>query len=243
MNTISVSKLSLQFFLLGFLVAFALGLNYLSAWTGPTAAAPNDNVAAPLNTGTANQVKNANLSVGRSTNTASDFGLISYGKIRSTIGGVQFPDNSVQTSAATTFDPSLPLALGSTLSVQGDTTLRSRLGFAPGTGAASVAYAIDMGALPVASTNGIRFADGTVQTTADSGAVGSLQFTSVSCSGTTDRYGAGTCTATCPTGYTASSCLPTTGTNAQSITATRCVFNTASASTAFSGRTVCLRVI
>jgi len=83
-------------------LAIALGINYISAantWTGPTALPPGNNTFAPLNVGTTNQVKDANLSVGHSANTATDYGLVSYGRIRSTIGGFEFPDGSVQTSA------------------------------------------------------------------------------------------------------------------------------------------------
>ena len=40
-----------------------LAASALSAWTGPTATAPAGNVAAPINVGTTDQVKNAGLSV------------------------------------------------------------------------------------------------------------------------------------------------------------------------------------
>jgi hypothetical protein len=92
----------LQLLFLSGVIALALGINYIAAatWTGPSAFPPGNNIAAPLNIGTTNQVKDANLSVGHSTNIATDYGLISYGRIRSTIGGVEFPDGSVQTSAA-----------------------------------------------------------------------------------------------------------------------------------------------
>ena len=40
-----------------------LAASALSAWTGPTAAAPAGNVAAPINVGTTDQVKNAGISV------------------------------------------------------------------------------------------------------------------------------------------------------------------------------------
>jgi len=91
----------LQLIFLSSIIALALGLNYISAstWTGPSALPPGNNIAASLNIGTTNQVKDANLSVGHSANTATDYGLVSYGKIRSTVGGIEFPDGSVQTSA------------------------------------------------------------------------------------------------------------------------------------------------
>lgn len=49
----------------GILVGAVLftGLSIAIAWTGPMSAPPNGNVAAPINTGTANQVKDAGLSV------------------------------------------------------------------------------------------------------------------------------------------------------------------------------------
>ena len=89
----------LQSIVISSVLALALGINYLSAWTGPTALPPGNNTAAPLNIGTTNQVKDANLSVGHSANTATDYGLVSYGRVRSTIGGFEFPDGTVQASA------------------------------------------------------------------------------------------------------------------------------------------------
>ena len=38
-------------------LALAVGVGYISAWTGPTAAAPNGNVDAPINTGSIGQTK------------------------------------------------------------------------------------------------------------------------------------------------------------------------------------------
>jgi hypothetical protein len=53
-----------QIFSLAFLLAAALLVAAtLSAWTGPTATAPGGNVAAPVNVGTTDQVKDAGLSV------------------------------------------------------------------------------------------------------------------------------------------------------------------------------------
>lgn len=101
-NLTHIPRTLLQLLFLSLLISFALGINYLSAWNGPPAGTPPvPNAAAPINVGTTNQVKDANLSVGHSANTASDFGLVSYGKIRSTIGGIQFPDGTVQTTSST----------------------------------------------------------------------------------------------------------------------------------------------
>jgi hypothetical protein len=43
--------------------AFFLSVAFVSAWTGPTAAPPGNNAAAPLNVGSVNQVKNGNIGV------------------------------------------------------------------------------------------------------------------------------------------------------------------------------------
>ncbi len=100
--TKTITTYLLQLTFLSCVIALALSINYISAatWVGPTAAPPGSNTAAPLNVGTTNQVKDANLSVGHSTNIATDYGLVSYGRVRSTIGGFEFPDGSVQVSAA-----------------------------------------------------------------------------------------------------------------------------------------------
>lgn len=42
---------------------FTAGLSFVSAWTGPTATPPGNNVPAPINVGTSAQVKNGDLSV------------------------------------------------------------------------------------------------------------------------------------------------------------------------------------
>jgi hypothetical protein len=55
MRTIS---LSIVFFILG---SISVGIAY--AWSGPTAAPPNGNVAAPINVGSTDQVKNGGLGV------------------------------------------------------------------------------------------------------------------------------------------------------------------------------------
>ena len=68
----------LQAVMLSCIIALALGINYLSAWTGPTALPPGNNVAAPLNVTGTPQVKNGNLSVGLSSNTAANLGLLPY---------------------------------------------------------------------------------------------------------------------------------------------------------------------
>jgi hypothetical protein len=82
-----LGKTITQVVALAFLIALSLGINYLSAWTGPTALPPNNNIAAPLNTTNTAQVKNGNISVGASANTTSNVGLTVYGS-QSTNGTV-----------------------------------------------------------------------------------------------------------------------------------------------------------
>ena len=100
--TLKHSLLQLTLLTTALLLALTLNYAFAALWVGPTGTAPTNNVAAPLNTSTTNQVKDANLSIGHSANTATDYGLISYGRIRSTIGGIEFPDGTVQTSAGAT---------------------------------------------------------------------------------------------------------------------------------------------
>ena len=78
---------------LALILSAALGLNYVIAWTGPTAAAPNSNAAAPLNVSAINQVKLGNMSIGSTTDNALNNGLIveggtfSKGEISSNMNG------------------------------------------------------------------------------------------------------------------------------------------------------------
>jgi len=114
-------KFIYQTILIGSALSFALGVNYLYAWTGPTGVAPNNNVSAPLNIGTNAQVKDGNVSVGASANGLTTLGLSVYGaqyikgwlKVGNTgtptqllelsgtsgVDGIKFPDGTVQTSA------------------------------------------------------------------------------------------------------------------------------------------------
>jgi hypothetical protein len=50
-------------FALGIIVGAVFSSIIVFAWTGPSSSAPNNNVSAPLNVGSTNQVKNANLGV------------------------------------------------------------------------------------------------------------------------------------------------------------------------------------
>ena len=68
--TNSLTKLAI----LAVVLTGVLAVNYLRAWTGPTATAPNGNTDAPINTGSVAQVKSAALSVD---------GLTSYSDVSS----------------------------------------------------------------------------------------------------------------------------------------------------------------
>jgi hypothetical protein len=176
MRISTISRPLFQLFALGFLLALALGIHQLSAWTAPTQAPPNCvGCTVPLHTGSGVQVKSGGLALSTLDVTSS----MSVGGVPSAptylidmdaatpgaTAGIRFPDGTVQTSAGTAFDPNAPLNLGSTLSTLGDATFRSQIGFSSAT-SANPTYAIDMDPLPVAATNGIRFPDGTVQTSA-----------------------------------------------------------------------------
>lgn len=124
MNTLQTKAIRLlfQLFLLGILLSFAIGLNYLNAWTAPTQAPPDGNVSAPLNTGTTVQTKSGGLQMSSLDVFGSNGVSVSGGQLSfwpgSTIvlpsytidmdalnpganNGIRFPDGSVQTEAAT----------------------------------------------------------------------------------------------------------------------------------------------
>jgi len=109
------SKIFKQAGLLSVALLFALGLQYVHAWTGPTAAPPNNNIAEPVNVGSSAQIKDGGLGI-----------------------------------------------LGNLYTYQ-------RLGI--GTNRSNPQYSLDLGTDSMSSSaQGIRFADGTVQTTASGGA-------------------------------------------------------------------------
>ncbi len=100
-----------RLFLLGILLSFALGLNYLHAWTAPTLAPTDGNVAAPLNVGGTHQGKSgaltiaSTLDVGSSLTVGGVLGdsasyLIDMGAATpSATAGIRFPDDTVMTTA------------------------------------------------------------------------------------------------------------------------------------------------
>lgn len=113
---------------LAIVILLAMSVNYIHAqWNPPTQSPPNGNVAAPINVGTTQQLKDGNLSVGSISNSSQSginpIGFIVAGSQRvegwlklgdsatgnptqlldlnGTAGndGIKFPDNTLQTTA------------------------------------------------------------------------------------------------------------------------------------------------
>jgi hypothetical protein len=121
MNTIRIQLY--RFFLLGALLSLALGLNYLSAWTGPTQSPPNGNVDAPINTGSTLQGKSGGLTLGSTLDIGSSLTvggvpgdgpyLIDMGAATpGALAGIRFPDDTVQTTAAGGGGGMVPVGIG-----------------------------------------------------------------------------------------------------------------------------------
>src|SRR4051812_28902602 len=70
---IKVMRARLPFIGVGILFGLAVNAVTVFAWTGPTASAPLNNIAAPINVGTAMQIKNGDIGV----NNFTAFGNIS----------------------------------------------------------------------------------------------------------------------------------------------------------------------
>ncbi len=112
-----------QLFMLGFLLALALGIHELSAWTAPTQTPPNCvGCTVPLHTGSGVQVKSGGLQASSLDITGTNGTSMVSGQLSFWTGGIVNP-----------------------------------------------AYTIDMNDLDPGTNNGIRFPDGTVQTTAAMG--------------------------------------------------------------------------
>ena len=98
----------LQIAVLSCALTVALSLNYLYAWTGPTGTAPNNNVNLPINTGTATQVKDGNISVGAAANGSTTLGFIAYGAAATKgwqrIGGTAAPTQLLDLSGTAGVD-------------------------------------------------------------------------------------------------------------------------------------------
>lgn len=173
------------------------------AWTGPTSAPPNGNVAAPLNVGTTAQVKNGGLSV----NQLAVFG-------NATLTG---------SFGIKTTSPAYPLDVNGGSRITGNLLLSGAsryLNFGTATSSAGYGIRDNAGTMEFRNSNGqwrsllastgvtsIQFADGTTQTTA-APAGGVTGYTLASCS---PYQGGGTCVATCPSGYYRSGCSYASG--------------------------------
>lgn len=118
---LSISLSRTEVFLLA--LVFSLGGTIAAAWTGPTGSPPSNNVAAPINGGSASQVKNGNLGVnglavfgntllqGSSyLNFGTTAGFTGYG-FRDNGGTMQYANSG---GAWTTFNSSGGLQTGST---------------------------------------------------------------------------------------------------------------------------------
>ncbi len=111
-----------KIFLIILASAIALGLSIASrnifavpTWTEPTATPPNNNTATPVDTSASSQTKLGDLGIGGNfavTGNSALMGSVGVGTdtpnqklsvtgiIQSSSGGIQFPDNTIQTSAA-----------------------------------------------------------------------------------------------------------------------------------------------
>ncbi len=100
------------------LIVFGLSIalqSIIAAWTEPTATPPNNNTATPVDTSASSQTKLGDLGIGGNfavTGNSALMGSVGVGTdtpnqklsvtgiIQSSSGGIQFPDNTIQTSAA-----------------------------------------------------------------------------------------------------------------------------------------------
>ncbi len=197
-----------------------LGLSRAYAWTGPSAAPPNSNVSAPINVGTVDQVKNAGLSLNalavfgntilsgssRYLNFGTTAGSGGYG-IRDNAGTMQFKNSAGSWTAFGSGSGSLSgagtanyLAKWSSASALADTILYDN-GTNVGIGTTNPTAKLQVAGQIHSSTGGIKFPDGTVQTTAATGG-GITAATTQNC----EAIGNSCVTPACPTGYFRSGC-------------------------------------
>lgn len=113
MNTFK--KIIYQTLLVGSIISFAFGVAYLKAWTGPTSTPPNDNVAAPINTGFNAQQKDGAFALfnnfytqGIGVNVSPPLYSLDMGPTANGItSGIRFSDGTVQTTKGVS-----PVAIG-----------------------------------------------------------------------------------------------------------------------------------
>lgn len=220
-----------QTFGAGILVGAILftGLSVAIAWTGPTVAPPNGNVASPINTGTTNQVKNAGLSVNslavfgnailsgasRYLNFGTIVGSTGYG-FRDNAGTMQLKNsggawvNIPTSTAGAETDPQVGVLTNGRWCTSDGVSVNC-------SSVAPITAEVDpqVGTL----TNGMWCTtNGTVincSSTAPSGGISTV--TSVSCSTYNAGWGSpATCVATCPSGYYRTGCSAGNSTGAHS---------------------------
>ncbi|OGG57790.1 hypothetical protein A2765_05150 [Candidatus Kaiserbacteria bacterium RIFCSPHIGHO2_01_FULL_56_24] len=152
------------------------GVSIVLAWTGPTSAPPSGNVSAPLNVGTADQIKNGVLGV----NALAVFGNAILSGAGNYLNFGTIPDQQ---------PPSTGYGIRDNAGV---------MEFKDSTG-------LWLRFLPSTSVQSIQFADGTTQTTA-AVAGGATQQTTISCSVGSSTGTPSCTTANCPAGYVRSGC-------------------------------------
>lgn len=193
---------------LGIIVGTTLSTVIAIAWTGPSSSPPSSNVSAPINVGSTDQVKNANLGVnglavfGNSLLQASSYlnwgatsGSPGYG-IRDNAGTLEFKNSGG--SWASIQSTIYSLGGGSQWTTSG-TSIYYNTGNV-GIGTAGPGQKLSVAGIIERTSGGVKFPDGTVQTTAP-GAGGVTASTQVTCS-----INQSACTASCPAGYFMSGC-------------------------------------
>lgn len=177
------------------------------AWTGPTQAPPNGNVSAPLNVGTVDQIKNANLGInglavfGNTILQASSYlnwgstaGTNGYG-IRDNAGTLEFKNSSGSWA-------NLNTTVQSSLTINGITTNGlgqvSQVKFADGTTQTTANNSVTGITTNSSGVTQITFFNGTTQTTAAPSSSGFTSCTQVSVSNGSGN----TANASCAAGYT-----------------------------------------
>ena len=184
MGVLLFLRMRLATLALGLIVGTVFASVIALAWTGPTSPPPAGNVAAPLNVGTSDQIKNAGLGINslavfgnailsgtsRYLNFGSTAGSSGFG-IRDNTGTMEFKNSGGAWSSITSSIQSF-FSAGNTISQ-------------------------------------IKFADGTTQTTAvTSGGISSV--TNASCSLSSPRWGEpSSCSVDCPAGYYLTACAST----------------------------------